>query len=91
MAESIAREIKDFVVTNFLFGQDGATLSNEESFLESGIIDSTGILELVAFLEQRYGIAVADRELLPENLDSVQNATRYVSRKLEAEGAQLAG
>lgn len=90
-SESIAREIKDFVVSNFLFGQDGGGLTNEESFLEGGIIDSTGILELVAFLEQQYGIAVADRELLPENLDSVHNATRFVSRKLEAQGAQLAG
>lgn len=91
MAESIAREIKDFVVTNFLFGQDAAGLTDDASFLEGGIIDSTGVLELVAFLEQRYGITVGDRELLPENLDSVQNATRFVSRKLETHGAPVAG
>lgn len=90
MAESIAREIKEFVVTNFLFGQDAAGLTDDASFLEGGIIDSTGVLELVAFLEQQYGISVGDRELLPENLDSVQNATRFVSRKLEAQGAQVA-
>lgn len=90
MAEAIAREIKEFVVTNFLFGQDAGGLTDDASFLEGGIIDSTGVLELVAFLEQRYGISVGDRELLPENLDSVQNATRFVSRKLEAQGAQVA-
>ncbi|HWM16744.1 MAG TPA: acyl carrier protein [Microbacterium sp.] len=91
MSDTIAREIKDFVVTNFLFGQQGAGLGDDQSFLESGVIDSTGVLELVAFLEQRYGIAVADRELLPENLDSVQNVSRFVARKLETQGAQVAG
>lgn len=96
MTEAIAREIKDFVVTNFLFGQQGAGLADDQSFLESGVIDSTGVLELVAFLEERYGIAVADRELLPENLDSVQNVSRFVARKLETprlekQGAPVAG
>jgi len=91
MGEAIAREIKDFVVTNFLFGRPGSDLANDQSFLESGVIDSTGVLELVAFLEERWGISVADRELLPENLDSVQNVTGFVSRKLQAQGVQVAG
>ena len=91
MNETIAREIKEFVVTNFLFGQQGTGLAEDQSFLESGVIDSTGVLELVAFLEQRYGIAVADRELLPENLDSIQNVSRFVARKLDAKGAPVAG
>ncbi|MGH9345842.1 MAG: acyl carrier protein [Vicinamibacterales bacterium] len=96
MTETIAREIKAFVVTNFLFGQEGAGLPEDQSFLESGVIDSTGVLELVAFLEERYGIAVADRELLPENLDSIQNVSRFVARKLDTpsvdrQGAQVAG
>lgn len=90
MSDSISKEIKEFVVSNFLYGQDGS-LAEDQSFLENGIIDSTGVLELVAFLEQRFEIAVGDRELLPENLDSVQNASRFVSRKLEARGAQVAG
>ena len=90
MDKSIAREIREFVITNFLFGQDAAGLTDEASFLEGGIIDSTGVLELVAFLEQQYGISVGDRELLPENLDSVGNAARFVSRKLEGQGAQVA-
>jgi acyl carrier protein len=85
---STAHEIREFVVSNFLFGQDGGQLADDSSFLEDGIIDSTGVLELVAFLEQRFGIAVADRELLPENLDSVSNATQFVERKLAAAGEQ---
>lgn len=96
MTETIAQEIKAFVVTNFLFGQQGTGLADDQSFLESGVIDSTGVLELVAFLEERYGISVADRELLPENLDSIRNVSRFVARKLEAarpepQGAPVAG
>ena len=90
MSETIAKEIKEFVVSNFLFGQDGEALNPEQSFLENGIIDSTGVLELVSFLEQQFGISIADRELIPENLDSIQNATQFVSRKLE-QGAKVAG
>ena len=88
-AETIAKEIREFIVTNFLFGQGGG-LADDQSFLETGVIDSTGVLELVAFLEQRFAIAVADRELLPENLDSIQNAAAFVNRKLQA-GAAVAG
>jgi acyl carrier protein len=87
----ITRDIKEFVVSNFLYGQDGHNLAADQSFLENGIIDSTGVLELVAFLEQRFGISIADRELLPENLDSLQNASAFVSRKLAVQGAQIAG
>jgi acyl carrier protein len=89
--DTIAPAIREFVITNFLFGQDGAKLRDDESFLEGGIIDSTGVLELVGFLEQQFDISVGDRELLPENLDSVDNAARFVARKLEAKGAQVAG
>jgi acyl carrier protein len=83
MDELYASEIRSFIVSNFLFGQ-GEGPSPDQSFLESGIIDSTGILELVAFVEQRYGIAVGDRELVPENLDSLQNISRFVARKMQA-------
>jgi acyl carrier protein len=88
MSVTIAQEIRGFVVGNFLFGQDSGGLTEDQSFLETGIIDSTGVLELVAFLEQRYGISVDDRELLPDNLDSISNVTRFVTRKV---GAQVAG
>ena len=72
--------IRQFIVENFLFGEDG-NLKEETSFLESGIIDSTGILELVSFLEEKFGISVADEELVPENLDSIGNVAAYLARK----------
>jgi acyl carrier protein len=84
MTATFASEIKEFIVSNFLFGQDGDSLAEDQSFLESGVIDSTGLLELVSFVEQRYGIAIADRELVPENLDSLRNISQFVARKLEA-------
>jgi acyl carrier protein len=90
MQPSIEQEIRQFVIDNFLFGQAG-TLANEESFLESGIIDSTGVLELVGFLEQRFGLAIQDRELVPANLDSVTRVVQFVERKRQAGEAQLAG
>ena len=91
MAHSPTDEIRSFVVSNFLFGQNADKLTDDQSFLETGIIDSTGVLELVAFLEQQFSITIGDRELLPQNLDSVQNAASFVTRKLAAQGAQVAG
>lgn len=77
----VAREIHRFVVDNFLFGQDGEKLRHQDSFLEKGVIDSTGVLELVTFLEKRFDITVLDEELVPENLDSVHNLVRFVEGK----------
>jgi len=72
--------IKTFIIENFLFGKtDG--LSDTTSFLEEGIIDSTGILELVGFIEEKFGINVEDEELVPENLDSLNNLENYLARK----------
>lgn len=87
MVDTFAAEIRSFIVSNFLFGQEGEGFTDDQSFLESGIIDSTGLLELVSFVEQQYGISVGDRELVPENLDSLSNISRFVARKLEAVGA----
>jgi acyl carrier protein len=78
---SISAEIRLFVIGNFLFG-DGSSLRDEDSFLETGIIDSTGVLELVGFLAQRFKIIVEDHELVPDNLDSVAKVADYVCRKL---------
>ena len=73
--------IREFIVSNFLFG-DASRLEDSFSFLNKGIIDSTGILEVVLFLEKTYHITVNDNELLPENLDSVDNISNYVNKKL---------
>ncbi len=80
--DKVLEEIRQFVIDSFLFGKDGADLSNDDSFLEKGIIDSTGILELIGFLEERFGIAVSDEDLLPENLDSLNRVTAFVGSKL---------
>jgi acyl carrier protein len=84
--ENIRQEIRNFVVANYLFNQEG-TLKNDDSFMELGIVDSTGILELVSFLQERFGIELDD-ELSPENLDSIECLTRFVSRKLSEQGNQ---
>jgi acyl carrier protein len=76
----IAQSLREFVTENFLFGQD-ATFANDDSFLEQGIIDSTGVLELVAFLEEQLEIAVDDDDLMPENLDSIDNLCRFIASK----------
>ncbi|UCF14789.1 MAG: acyl carrier protein [Phycisphaerales bacterium] len=80
--ESI-NKIRQFIVENFLFG-DGDTLKDDTSFMEEGIIDSTGILELVLFLEESLGITVEDHELVPENMDTLQNVSAFVDRKKKA-------
>jgi acyl carrier protein len=73
--------LRQFITDNFLFGQTNG-LSDQDSFLEKGIIDSTGVLELVSFLEREYGIKIEDHELVQQNLDSIQNLMEYVDRKL---------
>jgi acyl carrier protein len=73
--------VTEFVTENFLFG-DGDRLQDDTSFIEGGLVDSTGILELVSFLEQRFGISVEDDEVVPENLDSVRNVVRFLGGKL---------
>jgi len=78
--------VREFVVGNFLFG-DGGQLKDDTSFMESGIIDSTGILELITFLEEKYEIKIEDDELIPENLDNLQNVARFVDRKVNAGSA----
>jgi len=75
--------IRKFVVDNFLFGQ-GAKLKDDTSFLEGGIIDSTGVLELAMHIETTYGFKVKDEELVPENLDSINAVASFLEKKLAA-------
>jgi acyl carrier protein len=79
--DEIARRVRSFIAENFLFRDDGPGLSDKDSLLEAGMIDSTGILELVTFLERGFGIAVADAEIMPENLDSIGAIVTYVAGK----------
>jgi len=77
----IREKIKDFIVKNFLFGSDDSSLGDDDSFLESGIIDSTGVLEVVGFIEDEFDIEVLDEELVPDNFDSLSRLVGYVAKK----------
>lgn len=77
----LQKDIHNFIVTNFMFGSDDGSIKAETSFMESGVMDSTGILELIEFLETNYGIEINDSELVPENLDSLENVSAFLIRK----------
>ncbi len=80
----IEEQLKSFIVNNFLLGDKNRVIKHDESFLQGGIIDSTGVLELVNFIEETYKIKVEDEELVPENLDSIQNLIAYIQKKQKA-------
>jgi acyl carrier protein len=79
-SKDVENAVTAFIVENFLFGNAADAPAPGTSFMETGLIDSTGILELVAFLESKYGLQVADDQLVPENLDSVANIAAFVVR-----------
>jgi len=74
-------KVRDYIIENFLYGEEGK-LSEETSFLGSSIIDSTGVLELVNYLEETFKIKVEDDEIIPENLDSMKNISLFLKKKL---------
>jgi len=76
-------DIRKFIVDFFLFGREDG-LADSDSLLDKGIIDSTGVLELVAFLEKTYAIKIENDELLPENLDSIDAIVGFLERKKQA-------
>ncbi len=77
---NIKARIREFIINNFMFGTSNGIKENT-SFLGEGIIDSTGVLELVTFIEETFDIKVEDEELLPENLDSIENLAGFLQRK----------
>ena len=74
-------KVRTFIVETFFFGE-GSSLKDESSFLQEHIIDSTGILEIITFLEEQFSIKIEDDELLPENLDSLNNIASFLKRKM---------
>jgi acyl carrier protein len=78
----IEKEIRKFIMENFLWDEE-VNLSEEDSLLEKGIIDSTGILELVGFIEETFQLKIKDEELSPENLDSIKNILQFIQSKLD--------
>jgi acyl carrier protein len=77
-------EIRAFLAENFVLGADLERLPATASLIETGIIDSTGVLELVAFLEETFDIRIADSELVPENLDTIESIVRFLGEKRQA-------
>jgi acyl carrier protein len=84
MDESL--QIRNFILKNFLFSEDEGSLSDEDSLIASGAIDSTGVLELIMFIEETFQIKVADEEMIPDNLDSVQKIIGYLHGKRSSQG-----
>jgi acyl carrier protein len=80
----IEQEVRQFLKDNFPLSADGIDLAADDSLIEVGVIDSTGVLELIGFIEDRYEVEIADEEVLPENLDSVASITRFVGEKTAA-------
>lgn len=78
---SVAPTVRQFIVSNFLYGQE-RSFKDDDSFMAEGIVDSTGVLQLVAFLEETYGITVEDEELIPENMDSISHVSAYLARNI---------
>jgi acyl carrier protein len=79
------QELCKFIVDNYLYDHR-VDFSDDDSFQEKGIIDSTGVLELVSFLEKSYGVRIEDDELVPENLDSINRLLRFLDGKLQSAG-----
>ena len=77
---SVENRVRGYILENLLFTSDGSGLPNDASLLDMGIIDSTGVLELVTFLEESFGLKIQDSEMLPENFDTVNNIVRFVER-----------
>ena len=85
--QNIKREVKQYVLDNFIMDAGTQELRDDDSFMAGHVIDSTGVLELISFLEQTFGIKVEDEEMVPDNLDSLNCIEQYVQRKLAGCGA----
>ena len=91
MEEQVRADLLDFVVTNYLFGDTSKAPRDDDSLVEGGIIDSTGVMELIEFLESHFGITVSDEDTVPRNLDTLANLTAFVLRKQGGVGAAVVG
>ena len=78
---AVLNKVRAYVIENLLVGDEEAGFSDDQSFLETGMIDSTGILEVILFLENEFDLEISDEEMVPENLDSVASIGRFVLSK----------
>ena len=81
MIDMVKKEIRNFIVETFLFGQGGDELSDDDSLLENEVFDSNGVLEFVLYLEETFDIEISDEELLPDNLDSINRLVEFLKSK----------
>lgn len=81
MQQQITHKVRQYIIDNLLMGIDGVEIADDTSFLEQGLLDSTGVLELVTYLEDSFDIKVGDDELTPDNLDSLNRIAAYVTSK----------
>jgi len=79
--EEIVSVLRNFILENYLFSDDQSLLNNDDSFLESKIMDSMGVLELVSFLEEQFEVTTEDQEMIPGNLDSIDKLVAFVEKK----------
>lgn len=80
----LERDVRGFITDNFILDGDG--LAGDASLTQQGVLDSMGVLELIMFVEERFGVKVPDEDTLPENLDSVDRIVRYVQGRLDQAG-----
>ncbi len=78
---NVQEELVNYIKENFIAGRSDTEISLDESMIDSGIMDSTGILELVTFIEERFSIEIEDEELIPENLESINNIMSFLGKK----------
>lgn len=79
--DEVKAQVRRFMEDNFIMGAGGVALADGDSFLEHHVLDSTGFLELITYLEETFAIKVGDDEMVPENLDSLDNIARFLARK----------
>ena len=89
MSDNFEPAVRKFIADNFMYREGTQTLAENESLLEKGLIDSTGVLELVFFIEKNLGVKVNDDEVLPENLDSIRRICDFLHRKTQAKTINL--
>ena len=84
MSEGLHDQIRNYILENYLFTKDSSALGLDDSLLERGIVDSTGMLEVIFFIEEHLGVKINDEEMIPENLDSVNKIAEFVQMKRKA-------
>jgi len=81
---SIEEKVKNFISENILFSDIGYPFNENDSFLEKGVVDSMNVMEIVAFVEDTFGVNISDSDIVPSNFDSISNITKFIEKKKSA-------